>query len=91
MSRPFDHLDVIFDSFLQELPADYRELAIEFKAFAQSCKIKTPAQLLQVVMSYCGLDAVLREMEDAMQSWLQACQAMGRTLPEPMVKARQAA
>ena len=33
----------------------------------------------------------LREMEDAMQSWLQACQAMGRPLPEPMVKARQAA
>ncbi len=33
----------------------------------------------------------LREMEDAMQSWLQACHAMGRPLPEPMVKARQAA
>lgn len=33
----------------------------------------------------------LREMEDAMQSWLQACQAMGRPLPEPTVKARQAA
>lgn len=46
---------------MQELPADYRELAIEFKAFTWSRKIKTPEQLLQVVMSYCGLDAVLRE------------------------------
>ena len=33
----------------------------------------------------------LREMEDAMQSWLQACQAMGRPWPEPVVKMRQAA
>jgi hypothetical protein len=61
MSLPFGNPDTAFDSFLQELPADYRELAIEFKAFTRSRKIKTPAQLLQVVMSYCGLDAVLRE------------------------------
>jgi hypothetical protein len=37
-------------------------LAFEFKAFARSRKIKTPAQLLQVVMSYCGVDEVLREV-----------------------------
>ena len=61
MSLPFGHPDTTFESFLQELPADYWELAIEFKAFTRSRKIKTPAQLLQVVMSYCGLDAVLRE------------------------------
>jgi hypothetical protein len=61
MSLPFGHPDTTFESFLQELPADYWELAIEFKAFSRSRKIKTPAQLLQVVMSYCGLDAVLRE------------------------------
>jgi len=61
MSLPFGHLDTTFESFLQALPADYRELAIEFKAFTRSRKIKSPAQLLQVVMSYCGLDAVLRE------------------------------
>ena len=36
-------------------------MAIEFKAFCRARKIKTPAQLLQVVMSYCGLDLVLRE------------------------------
>jgi len=61
MSLPFGQPDTTFESFLQELPADYWELAIEFKAFTRSRKIKTPAQLLQVVMSYCGLDAVLRE------------------------------
>ena len=51
----------VSSSFLQELPEDFRELAIEFKAFARSRKIKTPEQLMQVVMNYCGLDAVLRE------------------------------
>ena len=61
MSLPFGNPDTAFEAFLQELPADYAELAREFKAFARSRKIKTPAQLLQVVMSYCGLDAVLRD------------------------------
>jgi hypothetical protein len=61
MSLPFGNLDTTFEQLLQELPPDYRELAIEFKAFARSRKIKTPEQLLQVVMSYCGIDAVLRE------------------------------
>lgn len=61
MSLPFGNLDTTFESFLQELPQDYRELAIEFKAFTRSRKIKTPEQLMQVVMCYCGIDAVLRE------------------------------
>lgn len=61
MSLPFGNPDTTFDSFLQELPADYAELAREFKAFTRSRKIKTPAQLMQVVMCYCGIDAVLRE------------------------------
>lgn len=53
--------DIAFEEFLKELPADYSEMAYEFKAFTRSRKIKTPAQLLQVVMLYCGLDHVLRE------------------------------
>lgn len=36
-------------------------MAYEFKAFTRSRKIKTPANLLQVVMLYCGLDHVLLE------------------------------
>jgi Transposase DDE domain len=61
MSLPFGNLDTTFESFLQELPEDYRELAIQFKAFCRSRKIKTPEQLMQVVMGYCGIDEVLRE------------------------------
>jgi len=61
MSLPFGTVDTTFESFLQELPEDYQELALEFKAFCRSRKIKTPEQLMQVVMCYCGIDAVLRE------------------------------
>ena len=61
MSLPFGNVDTTFEGFLQELPEDYQELALEFKAFCRSRKIKTPEQLMQVVMGYCGIDAVLRE------------------------------
>jgi hypothetical protein len=46
MSLPFENPDTTFDSFLQELPADYHERAIEFKAFTRSRKIKTPTHLM---------------------------------------------
>lgn len=35
-------------------------MAYEFKAFARARKIRSPMQLLQVVMLYCGLDLSLR-------------------------------
>lgn len=53
--------DITFEEFLKELPTEYHEMAYEFKAFTRCRKMKTPAQLLQVVMLYCGLDHVLRE------------------------------
>jgi len=62
MILPAPPLDASFEEFLRELPEDCLTLAYEFKAFTRSRKIKTPAQLLQVVMLYCGLDAVLREV-----------------------------
>lgn len=61
MNLPLNNFDTTFESFLQELPEDYRELAIEFKAFCRSRKIKTPDQLMRVVLCYCGIDQVLRE------------------------------
>lgn len=85
MSLPFGSVDTTFERFLQELPADYRELAVEFKAFCRSRKIKTPEQLLQVVLGYCGIDQVLRETagtltlleerisDTAIQKRLKAC------------------
>lgn len=62
MSLPFGNTDTTFERFLQELPEDYWELAIEFKAFSRARKIKSPAQLLQGVLCYCGIDQVLREV-----------------------------
>jgi hypothetical protein len=53
-------LDTRFAQFLQELPADYHQQAYEFKAFARPRKIKSPLQLLQLVLAYCGLDLSLR-------------------------------
>jgi len=53
-------LDTRFAQFLQALPADYHQQAYDFKAFARSRKIKSPLQLLQLVLAYCGLDLSLR-------------------------------
>ena len=85
MSLPFGSVDTTFERFLQELPEDFRELAIEFKAFTRRRKIKTPEQLLQVVLNYGGIDRVLRETagnftlleeritDTAIQKRLKAC------------------
>ena len=61
MSLPFGAVDTTFERFLQALPEEAWELAIEFKAFCRSRKIKTPEQLLRVAWCYCGIDPVLRE------------------------------
>lgn len=61
MNLPSTNTDSAFERFLQELPQEYGDLAIEFKAFTRPRKIKTPAQLLQVVRCYCGLDQARRE------------------------------
>ena len=53
-------LDTRFEAFLQALPDDYQQQAYEFKAFARPRKIRSPLQLLQLVMLYCGLDLSLR-------------------------------
>ena len=53
-------LDARFAEFLQGLPADYHEQAYAFKAFARARKVKSPLQLLQLVLAYCGLDLSLR-------------------------------
>jgi len=52
--------NTLFDDFLQELPADFQEQAYACKAFARARKIRSPLQLLQCVLLYCGLDGALR-------------------------------
>ncbi len=53
-------LDSSFEQFVQALPADYQQQAYDFKAFTRARKIRSPLQLLQLVMLYCGLDLSLR-------------------------------
>jgi hypothetical protein len=60
MKPPPKAAEIAFEEFLKELPPDHAEMAYEFKAFSRGRKVKTPAQLLQVVMLYCGLDLALR-------------------------------
>lgn len=62
MNLPPLPISITFENFLQELPVEYEALAREFKAFCRPRKIKSPADLRRVVMSYGGLDQVLREV-----------------------------
>lgn len=99
MSLPFGNTDTVFERFLQELPQDYWDLAIEFKAFSRARKIKSPAQLLQVVLCYCGIDQVLREVagnitlleerisDTAIHRRLKACLPWVKALLERMMGA----
>jgi hypothetical protein len=66
MSLPSTNSDSAFERFLQEMPPDYGELALEFKAFSRARQIKTPAQLLKAVRCYSGLDQVLRGVAGTM-------------------------
>ena len=61
MSMPISFsADISFENFLQEIPSDFHEMAREFKAFARARKIRSPEELLQVVMEYCAMDFSLR-------------------------------
>ena len=53
-------LNTHFETFVHALPADYVEQAYAFKAFVRARKIKSPLQLLELVMLYCDLDRSLR-------------------------------
>lgn len=61
MTKPLQEVDTRFDELLQDLPSDMVELAYQCRAFVRARKITSPAQLLRLVLSYCGLDQSLRE------------------------------
>lgn len=75
----------VFEEYLQDLPLDYREMAIEFKAFVKPRKVKNPTDLLLLVFIFCGADKALRDVagnftllrerisDTAVQKRLQAC------------------
>lgn len=62
MQLPPTDPDTLFEDLLQDLPAETMTMAYEFKAFTRSRKIKTPQDLLRVVLLYCGLDQSQREV-----------------------------
>jgi hypothetical protein len=62
MQLPSPDPETLFEDLLQDLPSETMTMAYEFKAFTRARKIKTPHQLLRVVLLYCGLDQSLREV-----------------------------
>jgi hypothetical protein len=62
MQLPPAEPETLFEELLQDLPPETVSMAREFKAFARARKIKTPEQLLRVVLLYCGVDKALREV-----------------------------
>lgn len=62
MPQPPHDVDTLFEELLQDLPPETVQMAREFKAFTRARKVKTPVQLLRLVLLYCGLDKSLREV-----------------------------
>lgn len=52
----------VFEEYFQDLPLDYREMAIEFKAFVKPRKVKNPTDLLLLVFIFSGADKALRDV-----------------------------
>lgn len=92
MLQPPQDVDTLFEDLLQDLPQETVQMAREFKAFTRARKIKTPVQLLRLVLLYCGLDQSLREVaghltllveritESAVAERLAACRPWVRAL-----------
>ncbi len=60
MQLPRTDPDTLFAEVLQDLPPDVAALARQHKAFVRAKKVKTPEELLRLVLLYCGLDQSLR-------------------------------
>ena len=60
MPLPVTDPDTLFAELLQDLPPEVADLAREHKAFVRAKKVKTPEELLRLVLLYCGLDQSLR-------------------------------
>ena len=62
MQLPLTDADTLFAELLQDLPPETAQMARDFKAFVRAKKVKTPTQLVRMVLLYCGLDKTLREV-----------------------------
>jgi len=76
---------ITLNGLIENLPIDYEKAAIETKVFLRARKIKTPMDLMHLVLMFSGLDMVLREIagnfslinerisDTAIQQRLEAC------------------
>src|SRR5512147_2201971 len=82
MLKPtLSRVDTQFEALLQEFPLDLVASAREFRAFTRARKIKTPQELLRLVLLYCGLDQALRTVAGNLT-------LLGERLTDSSVKAR---
>jgi Transposase DDE domain len=71
MLQPPQDVDTLFEELLQDLPLETGQMAREFKAFTRARKVKTPRQLLRLVLLYCGLDKSRREVAGHFTLWVE--------------------
>ena len=74
-----------FEDLLRDLPPDFQDMAIEFRAFTRSRKVRSPLELMRLVLMYSGIDQTLRDVagnltllreritDTAVQKRLSAC------------------
>ncbi len=101
MVLPQKNKEKVFEELLQDLPPEFKELALEFKVFTRSRKIKTVEELLRAVLLYCGLDLSFREVaghltllderitDEAVRKRLKACQPWIKALLFEMLPSRK--
>src|SRR5512144_237206 len=89
---PTSIADTQFEELMQDVPIDLAVSARACKAFTRSRKIKTPLQLLRLVLLYCGLDQALRTVagnltlleeritDSSVRARLHACEPWVRAL-----------
>lgn len=103
MQLPPPDPDTLFEDLLQDLPHETIDMAYEFKAFTRSRKIKTPQDLLRVVLLYCGLDQSQRQIagnlallgiritDSAINERLAACRPWVKALLPKMLRGTEVA
>ena len=62
MQLPLAEPETLFEELVQDLPPETGPMARECTAFARARKLKTPEQLLRVVLLSCGVDQAWREV-----------------------------
>jgi hypothetical protein len=97
MQSPLTEADTLFEELLQDLPPETVPLARAFQAFVRAQKVKTPEQLLRLILLYCGLDKPLREAagtctvldesitDQSVAERLRACGPWVKALLRPML------